>query len=408
MLKGQAVDLPVYRIPVKYLYFNIENGRYADRMIRLKADNPGIVIDPRSNEWKKKIRDTLMARGKLSDQRDRTASARLLDDMRERRAQLVPGIVAEDGGVLDGNRRLAVIIELNWEYFDGVIIPENTSREDKWRIEAGIQLGRPLIHSYSPVNELLKIREGLMLFRELKAKGQDPAPKRAPEELVAETLYGLELSDVQESIERIDLIDQYLVFINQPLRYDVLGERAERFKEAVKIVRAAKNQGWPPELFAKLKAYLFNQILTGNFENWDLRLIYQAIGGDPKSRGKKSQPLPRAQKLLLDSLLPVEKVRTASAAYAAAKETVGTDHLDQATKDVVDKANELGEDFIHAAEEEKRRVEPLKLLKEVFSSLERVKEEMARLANPEGRKVALKALRGIEKIAVELRAALEK
>lgn len=30
---GKKRDLPVYRIPVSHLYFNIENGRYADRML---------------------------------------------------------------------------------------------------------------------------------------------------------------------------------------------------------------------------------------------------------------------------------------------------------------------------------------------------------------------------------------
>jgi hypothetical protein len=408
VLKGQPQDLPVYKIPVKYLYFNIENGRYADRMIRLKAENPGKSIDPRSPDWKKTIWEILMAKGKSKDQRDTTASARLLEDMRERHTQLVPGIVAGDGGVLDGNRRLAVIMDLKWEHFDGVIIPESTSREDMWRIEAGIQLGRPLIHAYSPVNELLKIREGLNLFRDLKAKGQDPAPKKTPEELVAETLYGLEPSDVQESIERITLIDQYLAFIGKPERYDLLGDRAERFKEAVKIVRAARNQGWEPDDFAKLKAFLFNQILTENLENWDLRLIYQAIGGDPGTRGKKPQHLSRSEKLLLENLPPVAKIQQASRTFAAVEETQGRTRLDKETDDAVKKANELGDDFKHAAEAEKRTVEPLKLLREVLQSMERITEQKASLVKPESRGPALKTVKEIKKIAEDLHTALQR
>ncbi|MDI6783859.1 MAG: hypothetical protein QME64_07175, partial [bacterium] len=54
-LKGQKQDLWVYRIPKEYLYFNIENGRYADKMIQLKADNPGVDIDPKLEHWRQVI-----------------------------------------------------------------------------------------------------------------------------------------------------------------------------------------------------------------------------------------------------------------------------------------------------------------------------------------------------------------
>src|SRR5262245_41580760 len=58
-LKGKPKDLPVHRIPIRYLYFNIENGRYADKMIQLRADNPGDDIDPRVEKWKVKIWEML-------------------------------------------------------------------------------------------------------------------------------------------------------------------------------------------------------------------------------------------------------------------------------------------------------------------------------------------------------------
>src|SRR4030042_6477013 len=54
-LKGRKEDLRVYRIPIQHLYFNIENGRYADKMLQLKADHPGVDIDPKLNKWRDEI-----------------------------------------------------------------------------------------------------------------------------------------------------------------------------------------------------------------------------------------------------------------------------------------------------------------------------------------------------------------
>jgi hypothetical protein len=52
---GDKHDLDVYRIPTKHLHFNIQNGRYADKMIQLKADNPNDQIDPRLPKWRDEI-----------------------------------------------------------------------------------------------------------------------------------------------------------------------------------------------------------------------------------------------------------------------------------------------------------------------------------------------------------------
>src|SRR5258708_23969332 len=95
-LKGKKEEVEVYRIPVHMLYFNIENGRYADKMIQLQADNPGAHIDPRNDQWKEAIGS--MLRGEYpGTQGDRGPFENLRSDILSKQ-QLKPGVVLFDGG----------------------------------------------------------------------------------------------------------------------------------------------------------------------------------------------------------------------------------------------------------------------------------------------------------------------
>jgi hypothetical protein len=298
-IKGQKQDLEVYRISLEHLYFNIENGRYADRMIRLRQENQGVHIDPREDKWKSKIEQMLAGEHKDTT-RDKAAFEKLLEDIRER-DQLRPGVVKRDGGVIDGNRRLAALRRLwreskknaaKFGFFEAVILPKETTDEETWFIEAGIQLGIPERLDYSPINELLKVRQGIRLYEEKIHDGSLPAAE-SPVKLVAKALYGRSEGDVQEMSQRLRLIDEYLEFINEPEAYDQVGASSEDFLEASRIISAAENHQLDPSFIGKLKAVLFYLIHKDKMDNWQLREIYHAMGGDPKKKG----PRPRRKNM---------------------------------------------------------------------------------------------------------------
>jgi hypothetical protein len=384
VLRGRPSDLPVYEIPVKFLYFNIENGRYADRMIKLRADNPGVHIDPRQPRWRDEIKDMLLGISKhvIPGSGDRPAAERLKDDI-EKRTQLVPGLVGRDGGVLDGNRRLAVLMELAREHFDGVILPEDTSIEDKWRLEAGLQLGKPIVHDYSPVNELLKVREGLEIFKRLKRDGRDPAPNKSPEELVAEAIYGRDVKEIKEWLSRIELMDQYLEFLDKRGRYYLIGDRSERFLEAVKLVEAAKQQGWPPSDLKNLKAWLFHQIQERNIDNWELREIYKIIGGDPTRKGKKPIQKTKARENFVKKLPDSDKLRVICKnkvvlednEMTQIKKTIKADHKKEGEKSdtIRESSLSLKDEVLEVAQKEKEEETPIKKLEEAHDRLDSVR-----------------------------------
>src|ERR1051325_1844203 len=252
---GEKHDLDVYRIPTKYLHFNIQNGRYADKMMQLKVENPGESIDPRLEKWRNDI--SRMLRGEYpGTQDDREPWERLCADIRGK-SQLHPGVVIADGGVIDGNRRLSVLLSLatdrseknatRFEYFEGVILPENVSDEDRWRIEAGQQLGKDEKQDYSSINKILKIKEGLRIF------GEDETGIRE----IASAMYGTKEKEIRDIIKEINLIDEYLIYLEKPGAYKEVAGLTERFLEAVNTLEAAKNNGFTPQQFGRLKLVLF-------------------------------------------------------------------------------------------------------------------------------------------------------
>lgn len=287
---NQRRELEVWHIPIEHLYFNIENGRYADRMIRLKHENPGNEINPTLERWKAEIEKMLAGEHKDTT-RDKAAFEKLIDDIKTR-TQLRPGVVTMDGGVIDGNRRLAALRRLskdtreNFRDFDGVILPSNTTAEDRWRIEAGLQLGVNERWDYSPINELLKVRNGVLMYEEMIRTGK--LPKDAdPIHLVAKAIYGKTELQIREMVSRLDIIDEYLRFIKRPGAYDEIGSLSEDFLEATRVAQAAENNNYDPDFMVKLKSTLFYVIDRELMDNWEIRKIYAALGGDPKKRGRK-------------------------------------------------------------------------------------------------------------------------
>ncbi len=312
-LKGQAKELEVHRIPIKHLYFNIDNGRYSDKMLQLRADNPGVDIDPRQDLWKSKIMK--MLQGEYPGiEGDKEPFQRLRDDLKARQ-QIRPGVVLSDGGVLNGNRRLAALHDLHateqnserFAYFDAVILPPDVTPEDRWRIEAGIQLGRDEQLDYSPINKLLKIKEGLDLF-----EGDILPQGKTAEEVVADSLFGVSAEEVKENILRIRLIDEYLNFIGKSRAYHEIGERVERFKEAVKALEASKRWQWGPEQIQQLKVALFAHIRDMTMDNWQLREIVRAMGGTGRGRRPRGSNDGALEDFLKLSM-PIEQLKTALA-----------------------------------------------------------------------------------------------
>ena len=156
----------------------------------------------------------------------------LRNDMR-RRGQIYPGVISWDGYVINANRRMAILRRLHQEQPTGEfeklkVIRLSTGIEPKevWRLEAGAQLSAEMRQPYSPINELLKYREGTNFGF-------------TPEEIAA-SLYGRTPDEIRQALERLELIEQYLEYIEKPREYVEVRRANERFIEVQKNIAAGR------------------------------------------------------------------------------------------------------------------------------------------------------------------------
>src|SRR5437879_1162227 len=132
--------MPVYRLPINLLAFNIRNGRFAAEL-KAKERDAKRALDPLDPDDAAIIAELLL-------HQDANATEVLKADLKKV-GQTEPGIITHDGFVINGNRRMAILQELHKEeptgrfaFLDAQILPPEIDAKDLWRIEAGIQLSR--------------------------------------------------------------------------------------------------------------------------------------------------------------------------------------------------------------------------------------------------------------------------
>ena len=261
VLKEERKEIPVYRLPIELLYYNIRNGRFAAEFKSLLKKHGGELKAEDPNDAKK-IKDLLLSL-------DPSETSVTYDDIKAR-GQWVPGIITEDGYVIDGNRRMSIITKLFEDTADGkfkyLLVgkpDEQIYPDDLWKLEASIQLGKDQIVKYGPINELLKLHEGISAGISTKE--------------IAKTLYGIDdISEIEEKLDRLELIKEYLNFIDRPDDFEVAKGYHEHFIRLQEIITAEKKMGTEPDLRVTIKQIVFQLILDG-IQHLELRDIKKMV-----------------------------------------------------------------------------------------------------------------------------------
>ena len=229
-LSGEKKIVPFYKFPLKLLYYNINNGRFAAEK-RKREKDIGRELNSLDKEDTKQIKDLL-----LRIFPDKTKA--LKEDIRKK-GQMEPGVITFDGFVINGNRRMAIFEDLHkdeatgkWEYLEAIRLRPDINAKDLWKLEAGLQLSKEKKADYSPVNELLKIKDGY-------DAGLNP-------EEIAAAMYDWTPDEVEDSLERLKLIENFLDYFGEEGHYGFIQEFGlhEYFINLQKnIFKGAKKRG---------------------------------------------------------------------------------------------------------------------------------------------------------------------
>lgn len=193
--------LSVYRIPLKYLYYNNDNGRIASDMTRNSIDlSP--VADFEDTRYNDAIA-MLIRKGGAS------ALNRTKKDI-DRDGQKIFGYVLDDGRIIDGNRRFTALRELQKEknehmFFEAVILPfsheKRIDRQNIKSLELAIQMGVEERQNYDVVDFAVDV------YRTTQE-----------EELLTTHEYAKQsnkkLKEIEANIDAVGLMKEFLEFID--------------------------------------------------------------------------------------------------------------------------------------------------------------------------------------------------
>jgi len=268
-LNGEQKIIQGYRLPTKLVFYNVNNGRFKKEYINLVRKYGG-ELDSQKPEDAKKIQNMLLSLGTPGGDMS-VDSKRTMNDI-AKKGQLELGIITQDGFLIDGNRRLAVIDKLfeekqesKYEYINVARLEQPIQNKDMWAMEAGISLGMDPKVRYGPLNELLKLDEGLKVgFSETE---------------IANLLYGdIPPDEIINKIKRLKLIKSYLKhFFKDEENLELAEGKNQHFIELQSILETAKDKTISEQV--KIKSAGFNLIYTG-ISSDRIRIMGTAIKND--------------------------------------------------------------------------------------------------------------------------------
>lgn len=266
-LAGLRTNLSVYRLPIKLLTYSIRNGRFAAELLQEEAKQHRKIGET--------TEDIAIIRKLLLEQN--SAETEALKRSLRQVGQLYSGIATYDGYVINGNRRMAVLERLQeeehdpkYEYLQVARLPPTVDPKDLWRIEAGIQLSKEDRLEYGPINERLKLKEGI--------------DRGVNEGEISRVLFGrFSTKQVQDRLKELKLVEDYLEYINQPKQYLLVEGRMQSFVDMRAGLDTMEDLGKDSDtIFAYVQmAY---EMIKNESSHWDMRDLTKMFrtGGDPE------------------------------------------------------------------------------------------------------------------------------
>ena len=162
-IEGQPIVYDVYKIDLNALYYNDKNDRIATWISKYKAEHNNEEFDTNDRDnYNNIIQEFIVDSNQGAI--DRTQSNIDLIGQQE------PGVVLNDGRIIDGNRRYTCLRRLKEHnarangYFEAIILNYDLKHNEKQikMLELSIQLGEDTKVDYNPIDRLVGIYNDLI------------------------------------------------------------------------------------------------------------------------------------------------------------------------------------------------------------------------------------------------------
>lgn len=259
-IKGKTDNYMVYRIPLEYLFYNDQNGRIATYISKYEDEHGSLNMDDKEN-YNIIIQEFIVESNKNAFNKTKN-NIKLF-------GQRVPGVVLQNGRIIDGNRRFTCLRKLHAEegkdyYFEAVILntEKGISPKDIKRLELNLQHGEERPVDYNPIDNLVDV------YRDLVEK-----------ETFTVKEYALNTNRKEKEVEKLRdkaiLMVEFLEFINAKGKYYIARDlNLDGPLQEVMVILKRTSEDQQDDV----KNALFASILTSN--KGDLTRHIREIGRD--------------------------------------------------------------------------------------------------------------------------------
>lgn len=262
----------VYLIPLKYLIYNKYNGRILSRTESLEKQN--YKIDAETTEGEKVIEQLLW---------DSNESRNKITLESLEGGQQKVGIITKDGIIIDGNRRAMLLNRGGkFDFFKAVVL-DVTLEEDPLQIEkleTTYQMGEDEKVGYNATEKYIKAK---LLYKKLTGKTYSSNTKKhVPDIKTIDKIalwMGQDKSEVLKYLNTMEVMDEYLEFLEYDGIYTQLDKREDQFLNLTKWVKTFYDtesgkgfDGYKNDDVDDLKAIAFDYI-RAKYEGKEFRIL---------------------------------------------------------------------------------------------------------------------------------------
>lgn len=249
VLARKSETFQVYRVPLKYLYYNDQNDRVSTEIIRYCTENNREL--PTDRDEYNQIFEDLVVKSKEDAiiKTQRSIATRGQDN---------PGVTLKDGRVVDGNRRFTCLRRIQKEtnqeqFFETIILDYDYKNDYKYikSLELELQMGVDEKVKYDPIDKLFGVYKSIRIEKAFTI------------EEYAALFDDYSVNDVKKDLALADLMVEYLEFQGTPGKYYIAKDmdlQGTLFEIPAILERVRKKN---PDLVDDVKLRIFASISVG-------------------------------------------------------------------------------------------------------------------------------------------------